>query len=209
MRCVIIAGSPDINIDFLKNTIKEDDYVICADKGCLYAEKAGISPNIIIGDFDSYTENNFQNYETITLDPHKDDTDTMHSINVAFERGFTQIIILGALGGRFDHTFSNVSALQHICEKGGNGILLSERERIEFLPVGEHQCKGYKGKTFSLFPFGCDSVCVSYSGAEYPLDRYRIKSSVPIGVSNVFTSQESKIKIYDGNAILIINLSES
>ena len=41
MRCVIIAGSPDTNSDFLSEVIKPDDYVICADRGCNFAKQAG------------------------------------------------------------------------------------------------------------------------------------------------------------------------
>ena len=50
MRCVIIAGSPDTNSDFLSEVIKPDDYVICADRGCNFAKQAGITPNLVVGD---------------------------------------------------------------------------------------------------------------------------------------------------------------
>lgn len=209
MRCIIIAGSPECDIELIKKTVQRTDYVICADKGYFYAVSAGITPDLVVGDFDSYTEKIPRKYETIELSAHKDDTDTMHSIDVAFERGYSDFIILGAVGGRFDHTFANVSALLYISQKGGKGVLLSEKERIELLPVGEYSFDGYNRKTFSLFPFGCERVCVSYSGAEYPLDRYFLKSSVPMGISNVFVSDNSKVSIYDGNAIIIINLSEN
>ena len=209
MRCVIIAGSPDADVEFIRTIVCDNDYVICADKGFEYANKAGIKPNLVVGDFDSYKENNFENYETITLNSHKDDTDTMHSIDLALERGYKSILILGALGGRFDHTFANVSVLQYINNKGGKGVLLSKCERIEYLSQGEYCYEGYNGKTFSLFPFGCVGVTVTYSGVEYPLDNYCLKSSIPMGVSNVFTTDKSVVKINDGNAIFIINLSKS
>ncbi len=208
MRCVIIAGSPETNSDFIRKLVKSDDYVICADKGYLFAKNAGITPDLIVGDFDSYNDEISENCEIITLNPHKDDTDTVHSIDVAFEKGYRDFIIAGALGGRIDHSFANISALEYIQSKGGKGVLLSEKERVEFLPKGKYIYKEYKGKTFSVFPFGCDKVCISEQGTEYPLDRYYIKSSVPLGVSNIFTFEEGRIDIYDGNAILIINLSE-
>ncbi|MCD8027047.1 MAG: thiamine diphosphokinase [Clostridiales bacterium] len=209
MRCIIIAGSPYIDFDFVEDFVKDDDFVICADKGYRYAMESGVKPNIIVGDFDSYTGNNFNNHETIPLSKHKDDTDTLHAIDIAFKRGFKLITILGGLGGRLDHTYANLSALQYIYEKGGWGVLLSEYERIEYLPKGEYEFNCLEGKTFSLFPFGCSEVCVSYEGAEYPLNRQYLKSNFPRGVSNVFTSDKAKINIYDGNAILMIILSNS
>ncbi len=206
MRCVIIAGSPDADINFIKATVKLDDYVICADKGSEFALAAGIAPNLVISDFDSCKRKIFPFCETITLNPHKDDTDTMHSIDIAISRGYKEIVILCATGGRLDHTLANLCALQYIAHNGAKGCLLSPREHIEYLSSGTYSFCGFKGKTFSLFPFGCKSVCVSYSGAEYPLDRYNLKSDVPMGVSNFFTTDKAEINIYDGNAILIINL---
>lgn len=208
MRCVIISGSPETNPDFIKQAVKPDDYVICADRGYEFASIAGVEPNLIVGDFDSYKEKISVSCEIVKLNPHKDDTDTIHSIDLAFEKGFTDFLLLGALGGRTDHTFANITSLLYIADKGGRGVLLSEKERIELLKKGEYFYEEYCGKTFSLFPFGCGSVCVSYKGVEYPLERYTLKSSVPLGISNVFTSEKSEIKIYDGNAILIINLKE-
>lgn len=205
MRCVIIAGSPDYDVDFILATVKKDDFVICADKGYLYARNAGIFPDIVVGDFDSYNEKISDNCEIIKLNPHKDDTDTIHSIDIAFSRGYSNIVILCGIGGRFDHTYSNVAALQYISQKGGKGLLLSADERIEFLPTGEYSFKGYMGKTFSLFPFGCSDVFVSYKGAEYSLDYYRLENSIPMGVSNVFITDEAKVTIHKGNAIIIIN----
>ena len=208
MRCVIIAGQPDTNSDFLSEVIKPDDYVICADRGCDFAKQAGITPNLVVGDFDSEPKVLFPNCETVRLIPEKDDTDTMHSVELALDKKFDEIVILGALGGRFDHSFANVAVLSYIHEHGSKGVLLSENEKIEFLPVGHYEYENLKGKTFSLFPFGCPSVCVSYSGTKYPLDKYYVSSSVTLGVSNVFTSNMATIDIYDGNAILIINLKD-
>ena len=208
MRCVIIAGSPETDSNFIKDFVMDNDYVICADRGYYFAKNAGITPDIVVGDFDSYSDEISDDCEVVTLNPVKDDTDTIHSIDIAIEKGYRDIIIIGAIGGRIDHSFANISALEYLHCKGAKGVLISKNERIEFLCKGDYNYNGYKGKTFSLFPFGCSEVCVSYSGAKYPLDRYFIKSQIPLGVSNVFLSDKCKINIYDGNAILIINLSE-
>lgn len=208
MHCVIIAGSPETDSNFIKSIVKDDDYIICADRGYVFAKNAGITPDVVVGDFDSYSDSIPSNCEIVALNPIKDDTDTVHSIDIALERGYRDITVIGAIGGRTDHTFANISALEYLHSKGARGVLLSEKERIEFLSKSEYSYSGYKGKTFSLFPFGCDKVCVSYSGVKYPLDKYFIKSHIPLGISNVFLYDDCKINIYDGNAILIINLSE-
>ena len=157
MRCVIISGSPECDIDFLKQQILTDDFVICADRGYQYALSAGITPSLIIGDFDSNNQNIPPEYETISLSVHKDDTATMHSICTALERGFTDILILGGIGGRLDHTFANISALKYIGENGGRGVLLSPKERIEYLSMGKYNFNNYKGKRERNFNNVCSN----------------------------------------------------
>lgn len=208
MRCVIIAGSPDTNCSFVASVVKKDDFVICADRGTDFAKRAGIIPDLVVGDFDSEPSVLFPECKTVRLIPEKDDTDTMHSVDLAFENGCTDIVILGALGGRFDHSFANVAVLVYIHNKGGKGILLSENERVEYIEHGHYEYSHMCGKTFSLFPFGCEGVCVSYSGTKYPLDKYYVTAGVTIGISNIFTTNNATIDIYDGNAILIINLKD-
>ncbi|MCH5296744.1 MAG: thiamine diphosphokinase [Ruminococcus sp.] len=205
MRCVIISGSPDCDVAFVKSAIKNEDYIICADKGYQYAVQAGIKPNLVVGDFDSCDIEVSGDFDIITLQTHKDDTDTMHAIDVALEKGYKDFLLLGAVGGRFDHTFANISALQHIHQKGANGLISSENEVIQYLSVGKKIFENLKGITFSIFPFGCPKVCLSISGAEYPLNKGCLESSVPMGISNIFNSDFGVVEIYDGNAIIILN----
>ncbi len=204
-RCVIVSGSPETKPEFLAKTIKSDDYVICADKGYYYANLAKIVPNMIIGDFDSYEDKLPSNCEIIKLVPEKDDTDTEHCAKVAVERGFEEVIILGSLGGRIDHTFSNISILFYFKKYGVNACLLSQNEQVIPLETGEHSFSQKKGLTFSLFPFGCRQIEVSISGAKYLLSNGKIRFDTSLGVSNIFTSDISEIKIHSGNAVMVIN----
>lgn len=207
MRCVIICGSPDCDFELIKATVRQDDYVICADKGYSHAKKAGINPHLIVGDFDSYTDNDLPECEIIKLDVHKDDTDTMHAIDVAIERGYREFVLLAAMGGRFDHTFANVSILQYLSINACTGLILTPNEKILYLPEGEYSFTNYKNKTFSLFPFACEKVCVTYKGTQYKAKELVLTSYFPMGVSNVFDDENSSVKICYGNAIIIINLS--
>lgn len=207
MRCVIIAGSPDADVEFIAKQVKSCNYLICADKGYTYAKNAGVIPDMIVGDFDSYNGELPDDCEIIKLDSHKDDTDLLHCVDVALARGYKKFTILAATGGRFDHTFANVSVLMYLNKKGAEGEIISEKEIIRFLSNGEYSFNGYKGKTFSLFPFGCERVNATYRGAEYPLDGDYLIAENPMGVSNVFVLDEANVKINYGNAIIVINKS--
>lgn len=204
MRCVIIAGGSCADLGFIKTFIKPDDYVICADSGYNYAKQINIVPNLIVGDFDSY-DGVLPETEIITLNTHKDDTDTAHCAKVAVERGFKEIIILGALGGRNDHSFANFCLLQYLNENNVEAKLADKNETVQFKPEGIYEYNNLKDKTFSVFPFACNEAVVSYYGeCEYPVQNLTLKSSETMGISNVFRSNSVKIEVNQGKVLIFI-----
>lgn len=204
VRCVIIAGSPDADADFMANFLKADDYIICADGGYKYANQLNIVPNLIVGDFDSYN-GVLPDTEVVTLQVHKDDTDTAHCAKIAIDRGFKQVVILGALGGRSDHCFANYCVLQYLNENGVEGIIIDKDSSVEFRDVGIYDYKNLKGKTFSVFPFACNEAVVSYLGdCQYPANNLILKSSLAMGISNIFRSDFVQIKVSEGKVIIFI-----
>mgnify|MGYP002626440075 CR=1 FL=1 len=205
VRCVIICGSPDTNAEFIKSFVKDTDYVICADSGYKTALSAGIEPDLFVGDFDSYSGEVKNSVEIVKLNTHKDDSDSMHCANLAFDRGFTDVALVGASGGRLDHTLANLYVLRYLSEKGVKASLESDKETVQFLTPGEYNYKN-KGKTFSVFPFACDKTVVSYEGdVEYTASSLCLNSSQVVGLSNIFLGDNVKVRIISGNALIIVN----
>ena len=146
-----------------------------------------------------------ENAEVISLQREKLYTDTVHCIDNALQKGYDELVVLAATGGRLDHTVANLCALEYTQNKGGRAVLLSEREEIRLLGEGRHNFSGCGGLTFSLFPFGCETAVISVSGAHYPLDRYAYESRNPVGVSNIFEGEISEIEVHSGRLLMIIN----
>jgi len=204
VRCIIIAGGVSADLGFIKDFIKPDDYVICADSGYDYAKQINLIPNLVIGDFDSY-KGSLPDTEIIKLNTHKDDTDTAHCAKVAVERGFKEVCILGALGGRNDHSFANFCLLQYLSEKGVQGKLVDKNETVEFKAKGIYEYNNLKDKTFSVFPFSCNEAVVSYWGeCEYPANNLTLSSSLAMGISNIFRSDSIKVEVRQGNVLIFI-----
>ena len=203
MRCVIISGSPDTNVEEIKSLCTSDDFIVCADSGYSFAEKAGLTPNLIIGDFDSLKEELPQNTEVVKLNTHKDDTDTEHCVMECIRRGYKDFLLLGSIGGRTDHTFANIATLAFLSEYNYNGIARNNGEEIRILKEGSYEMNNKKGLIFSVFPYGCESVNVTYKGAEYMLNNKTLTYNVSRGISNVFVDDEAEITINRGRAILL------
>lgn len=204
-RCVIIAGSPDADAAVIGKAVQRDDYVIAADRGCAAALKAGVVPDLIVGDFDSYSESLPPGAEILRLHPEKDYSDTFHAVSAAWERGFRDFLLLGATGGRLDHTLANLSILEWLAQQGGTGVIRSDTEEIRLLTEGTHPFDGCRGLTFSVFPFGCASVTLTYRGAKYPLTHGTLRHACAMGLSNLFTADSAVITVENGQAVLILN----
>ena len=189
MRCVIISGSPDTNVEEIKSLCTSDDFIVCADSGYSFAKKAGLTPNLIIGDFDSLKEELPQNTEVVKLNTHKDDTDTEHCVMECIRRGYKDFLLLGSIGGRTDHTFANIATLAFLSEYNYNGIARNNGEEIRILKEGSYEMNNKKGLIFSVFPYGCESVNVTYKGAEYMLNNKTLTYNVSRGISNVFVDE--------------------
>lgn len=182
-------------------------YVICADSGYKHAKKLGLVPDLLVGDFDSYTRKLPKGVEVYRSVPEKDDTDTLMAVKIAIERGYTNIYLYGALGGpRFDHAFANIQTMLYAREHGadliliGNGTLLLQGEG-EAMYTEESKRWGYK--YLSVFAITETVKIKSLRGVKYPLENYEMKSSFPIGVSNEITDGQAFLNIESGLALVI------
>lgn len=204
-RCVIISSSPKIEIPFLIENVHSNDFIICADGGYKYAEKANLIPDIIIGDFDSAEIPQKQNIEILKLPTKKDDTDTFRCVKEALNRNFDEIIIFGGTGGRMDHTYANISILRYIRSHNAKGILVDENNLLTIISDEEMTVENKVGERFSIFPFGCERCVVTLSGFEYSLDKGILLSEEPIGISNVIIEKSARVKIHEGSAVIIFS----
>ena len=130
MRCVILSACP-VSPE-LKRLLRPDDFIIACDAGYRNCAPLGCKPNIILGDFDTAPCPVQQNDDIIVLPHVKDDTDTEYAAKLASEKGFTEVLLLGALGGRrIEHTLSNLAT----------GLGLEERlsTKVKLLSGGQRQ----------------------------------------------------------------------
>ena len=98
-KCIIITSYIEGNLSELMKG-QDADLILCADGGFDLAREAGITPDLLIGDFDSLHASLPPAIKTITFPKEKDDTDTGLCVRAAFEQGCREVLILGGLGGR-------------------------------------------------------------------------------------------------------------
>lgn len=181
-------------------------FMICADAGYETALRAGLQPDLVVGDFDSAKAPPPDDLKRMDLPVDKDVTDTMFAVMKGFSLGLRSFLLLGCLGGeRFDHTLANLEVLQYIREHGGHGIMADERTKIFLLQDEKLKITGMIGATVSVFPYNGSSCTVSYIGLKYPLTRSQLScGGLPMGVSNQVTEDPAEVRVHNGSALVVV-----
>ena len=171
-RAVIFSGGAFEKPDWV--TLPKDAVILCADSGLRHAKALGISPDWVLGDFDSSSEQP-EGESVLRYPPEKDDTDTQSTLNLAIRRGAKNILILGATGGRLDHFIGNMGLLGYGRQKGVNVILADAQNYICLVENGHIIRKDSQfGKYVSFFAAGETVEGLTLKGFKYPLDHYRL-----------------------------------
>src|SRR3989344_5885392 len=101
------------HIDFpnvLKPIILKHQRIVAIDGGLEQCHKMGIEPHLIVGDFDSCSEELLKHYPSIpkiSLPQEKDETDLEVAMNHEFKQGAEEITLFAAWGKRIDHSLTN------------------------------------------------------------------------------------------------------
>ena len=201
-RCVIVGGAGIRSYQAVWEYLNPDDFNVFCDSGLCHQEGLGIEPHLIVGDFDSH-ENPRLDVETIVLPREKDDTDTVFAVKEAVKRGFDDFLLLGAVGGRLDHTLGNVSILLMLHSLGKRALLVddySEMEIVSKLPVFVDDSFTF----FSLLNISGTAGGITVEGAKYPLRDAEIPCTYQYGISNeVLPGHQARISVEKGERLLV------
>ena len=196
-KCLIFCAA---GFDGLAEEIKADDYILAADGGLVHLQALGLTPNGIIGDFDSlgYIPQGSQVFPV-----EKDDTDTMLAIKKGLELGYREFILYGSLDGpRLDHTVANFQALTFLADRGATGYLIGRDYIVTCVKDMIRFSAGATG-ILSVFCMGQDARGVTLRGLQYPLENGVLTAGFPLGVSNHFVGEPAEISVKQGNLLVL------
>ena len=197
-QCVIFCAA---EFDVLVQPIGEDDYVIAADGGLRHTRKLGITPDEVLGDFDSlgYTPEGANVFPV-----EKDDTDAMLAVRRGLALGYRNFLFYGSLDGpRLDHTVANFQALQFLADHGASGVLIGLQQLVTVVKNGSLRFAAGCSGTVSVFCMGQDAHGVTLKGLYYPLENGKLTAGFPLGVSNHFTGAPAEISVENGSLLVI------
>lgn len=176
-------------------------YVVCADGGGNHARKLGITPGIILGDFDSINRQTIRWFRTVpqVLMKDQESTDLEKAIDHVISKSFKKVAIVGATGARVDHTIGNLG----LFKKFGKSLEMSIFDQHGVLTLIRKgvRLKVKRGEKLSLIPLDrCEGV--KTSGLLYPLHKEFLELGVREGTSNEATHNVVTIKVASGTLLL-------
>lgn len=207
MTGIVVCGGSIMDYENIGKYFEKADLIICADGGASHLGKLGILPDILIGDFDSIGERDFNSIldagaEVVRFPVEKDATDTQLAVQLAIDRGCDEVILLGAIGTRLDHTMANVFLLKILLEAGIKGIIADEHNEIEMINRNIKLTR-VKNVKISLVPVGGKVTGVTTEGLYYPLRNATLEFGTTWGVSNEFAEDTASVTIKDGLLLVI------
>jgi thiamine pyrophosphokinase len=205
---VLIVGSAPADPEQLRQLHEEAQYLICADGGGDAALRAGLMPDLLLGDMDSISTDNLNHLRAggvhvVEHRPDKDKTDVELALDTALTLGATRITIAGALGGsRLDHSLGNLLLLSLPSLRGIDTRMVSGD--TEALAVWtQATIQGRTGDYVSLFPLTDQVRGVFTDGLRYPLHSETLFRASTRGVSNELVQATASVAVAEGCLLVV------
>jgi thiamine pyrophosphokinase len=207
----VLASGPVLDAVASVGWLPQPAKVVAADGGTSLAAELGLVPDLVIGDMDSSSPAQVQKLKArgveLRLFDHysKWETDTELAVMAALQWSPKRIIVLGATGGRLDHTVANLLLLTHprlVTED----VRIVEGQQEVFLakPGCWNRIEGGIGATVSVLPVSEEVNGVRNQGLEYPLGGETMVRGSGRGVSNQIVAPDAAIWVDSGLLYVIV-----
>lgn len=211
--CLIVTGGK-LDMAFARSFLKKEkfDKVIAVDAGLEAVDALGLTPDYVVGDFDTVSGLVVERYRRLPFivweqhKPEKNETDTELARSRALALGCSKIVFLGATGGRLDHMLGNLHALYACMESGVEAYLIDPLNKVSLLDEGRtFYRKSLWGKYVSFLPYTEEVRGITLEGFKYPLHEKNIRRGREVGlcISNELSEETATLTFEDGILICI------
>jgi thiamine pyrophosphokinase len=199
---VVVLGAERLHPHSIAD-LPSDAYIIAADSGLDHARSAGLSPDEVVGDFDSISKRGLKwaNQHAIVHEhsPDKDDTDTQLAIALAASRVPARLIVISGGGDRLDHTLAifgaltdvDVTSIPDVSLRWGNNLatIVHGPGRANLRPPVQ--------STLSVVALSTPCTGVTLTGTKWTLTDESLQVLSGRGVSNI-VEDEVEITLREG-----------
>jgi thiamine pyrophosphokinase len=186
--------------------------VAAADGGARFLAEIGVTPDVVVGDFDSLDAAGIRSLEAagVELVRHpvrKDVTDGELAVEEALRRGAGEILLAGATGA-LDHTLGHLAILRRLAARGVAARMVAPDLTVAVLAApAAVRLAVPAGVRVSLVPLAADAV-VSLTGLDYPLDHGRLPVDACLGIGNHAASTGAEVEVHEGVVAVLVEAEE-
>jgi thiamine pyrophosphokinase len=179
--------------------------VIAADNGMRHAAALGLEPELWVGDFDSTPtalRDQWSRVPEMRFPAAKDKTDGELAIDAALKLGASEVILVGAFGGQFDHVIAHATQLIAAAERKIKIFATSGSEEAWPLLNNLSLWQIPKGTRVSIIGL-TELKALSIIGVRWPLN----KRDVPMGSTLTLSNESSgdvAMTLEQGRAVVLL-----
>ena len=205
-RSALLVANGDPQSD-LSALISDHNFLIAVDGGLRHLLALKRFPDLLIGDLDSITSEELQacidqGVEILRFKAEKDESDLELALREALKRGYSDLTITNAGGGRVDHLLGNLSLLFHPALQHAK-IKMTDQSS-NFYPLSQTiTLKTQPGDLISLIPWQDSAIGVTTANLAYPLDNETLFPYGTRGLSNVALGSEITVSLQSGKLLLV------
>lgn len=178
--------------------------VVAADSGADVALGLGVEVHVLVGDLDSVSPVALDavrrsGAEVETHPTAKDETDLDLALRAAAERGATEVVVLGAAGGRLDHLLGGALLLASEDFAALDITAVLGHAVVTVVRAGRpRSLRGASGDLVTLLAVGGGAEDVRTEGLRWTLAGDALASGSSRGVSNVLQGAEATVAVSGG-----------
>ncbi|MDH7515569.1 MAG: thiamine diphosphokinase [Bacteroidota bacterium] len=183
--------------------------VVCADGGANTARWIGITPDAVIGDFDSMTDETRFDFESrgvrFVHQPDQEKTDFEKALHFLLEKGMKRVAVLGITGRMLDHTLGNFSILKRHADEL-DLVVFDTEYRIDIVRA-EAEFSSVVGERISIIPL-TEASGVTFEGLAYPLTGETLSFGIREGTCNRATAPKFRVSLESGLLLVFRPLTD-
>ncbi len=199
MKALIIANGTQPTSERLRMLSAQAGYVVCADGGANAARRAGLLPDVLVGDFDSVHPTVLAHFTKHGVDIRhesgQDDTDLEKALRLVVERGARYVTITGATGRLLDHSLGNLAILSRYARS--LEITLEDADYYIDILTRARRFPAFAGQRVSIVPLP-SAEGIQLKGLKYTPPGGRLIFGENEGTCNQATGQSISVSCSSG-----------